>query len=713
MQTYLCIATTFILILILISGCDLQEKSETTPNYDSGIAAYQRGHYQIALHDFEARANKGDKVAQFCLAYMLQHGEGVKARNIEEAKRNIEEAKKWYGKAARQDYHPAQNNLAVLLYLHPHPIDKSMGRKNAEEWLKVAAQKGNTAAQYNLYLINPNKHRDWLYESVDQNYVPALNQMFAYLVSVEEDMAKDTIERAAKDIFERVKDAAEHGDAVSQRNLGYCYEKGLFVEKDSEEALEWYEKAGKDTQGRAGDVFANYNAGQLYRTGEGVDINLEAAIKYYFLAAIQGDDIPAQNALGVVYATKYEIEKEETDLEMASRWYLRAAQQNDAIAQVNIGTYFRDGKGETVPRDYTEAYFWYSLALRDEANRRELSEASAPSLFRNINKAKNELAEILDKKEKVEIDDRVKKWKPKQLKGSGTGFYVDKHYILTNAHVVISNWEEVRRGKKPTFFDEFRIPYRRVEFDFAYDLSSDLALLYDPRGNIAYSSFMRNEPVKLGEKVSVFGYPQSERLSYNGNITDGIVSGISDMIDFPTQFENRFQHTAPIQQGNSGGPVFDRAGNVIGVNVSLMHAFVDISYDVPSIGTGIPFVFDIAQNINFAITFDVIQDFLITNNIRPVPNITIQFGGVKVIDDDPVTNDPVTNDQFTIRFGDLSKDVDKPSVEETAKPVVIPVGEIRKEAKKFTVPIVCFRNKGYPPLKLQEIRIDDKLKEEN
>ena len=683
---------------IMAVGIIIGHLVTSEPGSGSGIAAYQRGHYQIALHDFEGRANQGDKVAQFYLAYMLQHGYGV-------PQPDIDKAKEWYEKAARQNYHPAQNNLAVLLYLHP--TDKSMDRENATEWLKAAAQADNAAAQYNLYLINPNKHRDWLNEAVAQNYVPALNQRFAYLVSVEEDMEKDTIERGAKDIFERVKEEAEaeKGDAVSQRNLGYCYEKGLFVEKDTEKALEWYVEAAEK-----GDVLANYNAGQFYRTGDGVDKNLETAIEYYFSAAEKGD-ISAQNGLGVVYATRYKETKEEIDIEMAIRWYLRAAQQDDAIAQANIGSYFLEGKDETVPQDYSEAYFWFSLALRNKANRKELLEASDPNLLDNTEKVQGELAEILhkkNKKEKTEIDNRVKEWKPKQLKYSGTGFYVDEHHILTNAHVVISNWKEViRDGKPPIFFDEFRIPYRRVTL-LIYDEDSDLALLYDPRENIEHATFRWNEPVESGEKVSVFGYPQSDRLSYGGNITEGIVSNTSDMIEDPTQFENRFQHTAPIQPGNSGGPVFDSAGKVIGVNVTAPFVFDHMFFHARSIGRNLSQFFNRAQNINFAIKSDVVQDFLITNNIRPIPDITIQFEDTEVVDD-PVIDDPVTNDRYTIRLEDLSRDIDKRSVERTVKPVAIPLGEIRKEAKKFTWPIVCFRNKEEPPLKLREIRITKNL----
>ena len=142
-----------------------------------------------------------------------------------------------------------------------------------------------------------------------------------------------------------------------------------------------------------------------------------------------------------------------------------------------------------------------------------------------------------------EIENRIKSWKPKLLEGIGTGFYISEHYILTNAHVVLDE------NREP--LDEFRIPYRRVELVDYWDPDADLALLYDEIGNEKVAVFSRGR-VSFGKEVTVFGYPKSNLLSFEGNIASGIVSGTSFIVDTP-QFENRFQHTAPTQGGNSGG----------------------------------------------------------------------------------------------------------------------------------------------------------------
>ena len=94
-------AIAIILCILLSAGCS-SEKSD----YDAGIAAYQRGHYAVALSNFESRAMKGDPVAQFCLGFMYKHGKGVKGNN--------QAALHWYTYAAAHGHVPALNNSALI-----------------------------------------------------------------------------------------------------------------------------------------------------------------------------------------------------------------------------------------------------------------------------------------------------------------------------------------------------------------------------------------------------------------------------------------------------------------------------------------------------------------------------------------------------------------------------------------------------------------------
>src|SRR6185312_363888 len=78
--------------------------------------------------------------------------------------------------------------------------------------------------------------------------------------------------------------AAEQGDAQAQYNLGQCYRLGTGVEKDEQKAVEWYQKAAEQ-----GDAQAQYNLGQCYRRGTGVEKDEQKAVKWYQKAAEQGD----------------------------------------------------------------------------------------------------------------------------------------------------------------------------------------------------------------------------------------------------------------------------------------------------------------------------------------------------------------------------------------------------------------------------------------
>ena len=119
-------------------------------SYDAGIAAYERGHYEIAMYDFEKRAVQGDPVAQFCLGYMYKQGKGVPL--------DLQKAIGWYTKAAEQDYVPAQNDLGVVylrLWEELEFRERKLGKDDLNtdmmsyfdrtfRWLREAAKHGNS-----------------------------------------------------------------------------------------------------------------------------------------------------------------------------------------------------------------------------------------------------------------------------------------------------------------------------------------------------------------------------------------------------------------------------------------------------------------------------------------------------------------------------------------------------------------------------------------
>jgi len=106
--------------------------------------------------------------------------------------------------------------------------------------------------------------------------------------------------------------------------------------------------------------------------------------------------------------------------------------------------------------------------------------------------------------------------------------------------------------------------------------------------------------VRLADSVVVAGYPLTGLLSSGLNVTTGAVSALAG----PGDDRRLIQMTAPVQPGNSGGPVLDSSGNVIGVVVSKLDAVA-----VASINGDIP------QNVNFAISLGTLQAFLDANAV--------------------------------------------------------------------------------------------------
>ena len=105
-----------------------------------------------------------------------------------------------------------------------------------------------------------------------------------------------------------------------------------------------------------GDVFAQYNLGVMYDTGEGVPEDAAEAVRWFRAAAEQGH-ARAQYNLGVKYATGEGVPEDDAE---AVRWYRAAAEQGIAFAQYNLGDMYATGRG--VLENAAEAVRWYRAA---------------------------------------------------------------------------------------------------------------------------------------------------------------------------------------------------------------------------------------------------------------------------------------------------------------------------------------------------------------
>ncbi len=165
-----------------------------------------------------------------------------------------------------------------------------------------------------------------------------------------------------------------------------------------------------------------------------------------------------------------------------------------------------------------------------------------------------------------------------RLYSSGTGFVVAVGRLLTNNHVVAGCKSMTARNATGE-----TIP-ARVD---ATDRARDLAVL-TVRDNFGPPLVFREDPpVERGEGVVTYGFPLQGLLSSGPILTTGAISALTGLRDNP----KTFQISAPVQPGNSGGPLFDMQAHVIGVVVSKLNAA-----RVEEMTGG-----DIPQNVNFAV----------------------------------------------------------------------------------------------------------------
>ncbi len=169
---------------------------------------------------------------------------------------------------------------------------------------------------------------------------------------------------------------------------------------------------------------------------------------------------------------------------------------------------------------------------------------------------------------------------------SGTGFCVHPDgYVLTNHHVIDGAREIVARS-----------PRQRCALEPVFsDPTNDLALLRAAAPLTGVATFRDGPQARLGEAVMVVGYPLGGLLGSGPQVTTGNVSSLIGLGDDTRSL----QFTAPTQSGNSGGPLLDGDGAVVGVvssklNVVRVHEM-----------TG-----DIPQNVNFAIKAALARGFL-------------------------------------------------------------------------------------------------------
>jgi len=418
--------------------------------------------------------------------------------------------------------------------------------------------------------------------------------------------------------------AAEQGYALAQLCLGICYAEGLGVEQNYKQAGYWGRKAneqgtvGQDKLGSSyaqveeisepppefssytvveekeketkddyrqavyelcktaeqGHALAQFCLSHCYVKGLGIEHDYKQAVYWLRKAAEQGHAL-AQFYLGAFY---YDGERIEQDYKQAVYWFRKAAEQGNAWAQNDLGRCYYYGNG--IIEDYVEAYKWFLLAGMNGAD------VSKDKRLLQYHLNELEIRQAQQRaKDFIEQHKISKQW-PKEnsaveimptLKATGTAFCIHPGgFFVTAAHVVQgANSLKIRTEKGI-------VPARVISSDEGLDI----ALLKIKETGLTAIPLVSSSAVKTGEKVFTIGFPNIGVQGFEPKYTEGVISSLTGVQNNP----RFFQISVAVQPGNSGGPLVDEKGRVIGI----VNAKLD---DIAAlVATG-----SVPQNVNYAV----------------------------------------------------------------------------------------------------------------
>ena len=610
----------------------------------NGMAALERQDYSEAVMWFRLSADQGDPDGQSSLGEMYYFGQGVP--------QNYTAAAKWYRRAADQGDADSQTSLGDMYFL-----GQGVPQSHAEavKWFRLAADQGDAFGQLSLGYMYRNglgvaqNHAEavrWYRLSAgqgDANGQSSLGDMYFFGLGVLQNHTE-----AVK--WYRL--SADQGGAHGQYSMGYMYDRGLGVSQSHTEAAKWYRLSADQ-----GNADGQNSLGDLYFSGQGVLQNHAEAVKWYRLAADQSNAY-GQYSLGHMYHEGLGVSQNYAE---AARWYRLSADQGSANAQFSLGLMYEYGNG--VPRDYELAYFWFDLAAsriptsgeesqRIVQSRNRVAAYLAPAELARAQLAVSEwtpgASYPATQMDQAEEDDDFRErivalqirlaslgFDPGPANGvlgprtraairafqeaeglavdgkfswalegqvilaaspeasrreldtvlevvsTGTGFRVSADgHILTNAHVVEG-------------CTDVRLPGEVVAV-VAIDPRADLALLKGAADS-SFARFRQGQGVRPGAGIVAVGFPLHGLLASGAKVTTGTVSALAG----PDDDRRLMQISAPVQPGNSGGPVFDMGGGVVGVVTAQLDA-MEVARE-----TG-----DIPQNVNFAVNAHTVRAFL-------------------------------------------------------------------------------------------------------
>lgn len=580
-----------------------------------------------AAYWYRKSAVGGDVEAQFRLASMLSTGVGV----AEDAAEAFTWAKKasdrghlgalelvadayWFGKGT-----PVDDVAAVSLYRRLLTTESVLARERLGE----AYRHGYGA---NIDLAEAIRFHE---QAAAAKHIPsyiALGQIYEAETQDAPDWPR---------ALQWYRHAAEARDPAGCMRLGQLHYEGEGVAKNLPAARRYFEcakKAGLKDEGAfwlglvasshppaapdyaealrqfkecaaAGVSACIRNIGFLYYAGHGVKRDHKKARDYIGTAAAMLDPSAAY-----IFGRMHENgEGGLQDFEEAALWYWKAAELGSPEGQRALSQLYQDGRG--VERDLIEAHKWLNLAVtgiddsdKQETWARERDVLAAEMPSAELNEAQRR-ARIWQPMTTTELSKRLTESSAERdiadnkapappplgdpaLIGAGSGFWVSPEGHLVTAKHVVEECVKVRVIDSGAD--------RGVAVILAQDPNADVALLKADVRPARFATFRRT-PSRQGEDVLVYGFPLGGTLASSGVSTTGTINALAGIGNDPSLV----QISAPVQPGNSGGPMVDTSGHVLGVVVSKL--------DAVKIATAIG---DIPQNVNFAVKSSLAMNLL-------------------------------------------------------------------------------------------------------
>lgn len=445
---------------------------------------------------------------------------------------------------------PSNNNFTPNLEIGIAAYEKK-DYELALKHFRPLAEAGNAEAQFSLARMYA------LEEGVSENYTEALKWLRL---------------------------AAENGHGHAQYSLSQAFLLGKGVEQDLEISLFWLRKSAD-----SGYAKAQYTLGLKYKAGDDLPKDSLLAIEWLKKASNNGNS-DAQLELGNIYNNGNGVIK---DVQQGIKWYELAATNGNVDAQFLIAMSYRNGING-ITKDFVRAYHWFNLAAsnghKDSTNimiflesimtPNQIAQAQAMTRDFLANKNKPDEFKALPETKKNE-----------STSNTGTAFLVNKQgHLLTNAHVV-------NQCKTIKVYSENTTTLATI---VSRDEKNDMAIIKTDVWSYAKPMQFSKQGVGLGQDIYAIGYPLPTLLALDLQMTKGNVSALAGLGN-----DSRFyQISAPVQSGNSGGPLVNGYGLVSGMVTSKANLV-----KVKQL-TG-----DFPQNVNFAIKESQLKNYLDTNRI--------------------------------------------------------------------------------------------------